>query len=205
VDIISMSWTFDQKNHQTRQETLDFRTMIQEASKGALLFASMNDAEPMVDAGDFYPVGLPDVFKIGSAKNWGANASFAQEGKSEYLFPGENVKLEGLGGNIMPFSGSSLATAFAAGMAGLIIYSMRVHLATNDSEVLEEVKERRLAEAKMKVGMTKIFNILGDNLATGTQKDVPVAFRKKFPQETTTLKAEKTRILREFLSRNTPD
>lgn len=201
-----MSWTFNQKKHPNHEETKAFKAAIEEAAKkNKLLFAALNDAEPNSDVGEFYPVGLKDVFKIGSAKKWGANADFPESGKSDYLFPGQDIELQDLEGETMSRSGSSLATAFAAGMAGLILYSMEVHKLTGDSEVPEEIREKRLKDAKTKDGMSKIFNILGENPASGTHKDVPVAFKKQFPQAGHMLKDEKMRMLRGFLTRISPE
>ncbi len=92
VDIISMSWTFNQTKHPIEKEKTDFRAAIEGASRqNILLFTTLNDAEPTSDLTSFYPVGLPDVFRIGSAKKWGANAEFGQKFKSHYLFPGQDV------------------------------------------------------------------------------------------------------------------
>ncbi|XXG99624.1 hypothetical protein Hte_005965 [Hypoxylon texense] len=206
VDIISMSWTFNQTKPQIEKERAEFKEAISRASsKNILLFAALNDAEPNSDMGNFYPVGLEEVFKIGSSKKWGAAADFGQKNKSDYLFPGQDITLEDPDGEALHPSGSSLATAFAAGMAGLILYSMKVHLITPDSEVTEEVKAKRLADAKTRAGMVRIFNVLGDNLPKTVPKDIPVAFSKNlFPQTISTLVEDKTRTLREFIQRIAP-
>ncbi|KAI1207925.1 uncharacterized protein F4807DRAFT_433754 [Annulohypoxylon truncatum] len=206
VDIISMSWTFNQTRHPIEIERAAFKGAIEEASRNnILLFAALNDAEPDSDVANFYPVGLPDVFKIGSAKKWGANADFNQEGKSDYLFPGQEVALEDPDGETLHPSGSSLATAFAAGMAGLILYTMKLHLVSKDTEVPEQDRKKRLADAKTKIGMTKIFNILGENLPKNIPKDTPVAFQKNhFPHTISSLREERLRTIRTFLQRIAP-
>jgi hypothetical protein len=206
VDIISMSWTFNQKTHEDPRETADFKAKIEMASrKHILLFASLNDKEYNTDVANFYPVGMKEVFKIGSAKKWGANADFSVAGTAEYLFPGQEVELKDQEGETIHTSGSSLATAFAAGMAGLILFAMKLHVQSGDDVVPDEVKEKRLSEAKGRDGMAKIFNKLGGIMGSGNHSDVPVAFSKDlFPQNLSDLQSEKTRTLREFLAHIAP-
>lgn len=68
VNIISMSWSFKAKGEDYGvDEIANFKRTIAEAkADGILLFASLNDMEG-VNIDDYYPCGLSDVFKIGSA------------------------------------------------------------------------------------------------------------------------------------------
>jgi len=188
VDIISMSWSFNtEKRH--GHEIDDFEKAIRAAAgKGILLFAAINDSE-RANLANYLPIRMTEVIRIGSATSHGRQTEFTQPMSAEFLFPGNKVVLPAPGsttGAKVEVSGSSTATAFAAGLAGLIIYIMRVHESAKDSGVERQECAQRLEETKKKVGMARIFRALGGHDTTkigGVDLDVgTVALRDHFPQ-----------------------
>jgi hypothetical protein len=173
VDIISMSWSFyDSVTDYSYSpvEKSEFKALIAEAKKKILLFASLNDKEGTKNA-EYCPANLTDVFKIGSSNNSKMGANF--------LFPGDNMDLPDIDNTHEVVKGSSLATALAAGLAGLVLYSLTAHQACIDEENREKAKER-LKQAKTVDGMRRIFNILSGNSQETTPSDVIVHLDNKF-------------------------
>ncbi|QYT03243.1 Peptidase_S8 domain-containing protein [Trichoderma simmonsii] len=182
VNIISMSWSFKAKGEDYGvDEIANFKRTIAEAkADGILLFASLNDMEG-VNIDDYYPCGLSDVFKIGSATKWGDKASHSRTG-SDFILPGKDISLPDIDGLMKEVSGSSIATAFAAGLAGLVLYALSTHLNIED-EVEESLKMDRLKQAKSREGMNTIFNILSGNRQGLKTNDVWVSLDDKFPEK----------------------
>lgn len=123
VDIISMSWTMPAKgpNH---KEIEDFQAAIAEAVKHKkLLFCALRESEDALIEQGFYPVGLNQVFKIGSATRSGNLVkTHSGDGKTvQFILPGLEVLLEHETG-VKTLHGSSVATALASGLTALILF-----------------------------------------------------------------------------------
>lgn len=104
--------------------------------KGILIFCASPDEGSQTDATfrQYYPVGYDEVssrlFKIGAATahNRGI-AQSARDSQLDFLLPGHEI--EAVGENPMRdgkslLTGSSVATALAAGVAALVIYCVRL-------------------------------------------------------------------------------
>ncbi|UKZ61193.1 uncharacterized protein TrAtP1_002463 [Trichoderma atroviride] len=201
VDIISMSWSFKAKGGDcSTEEIATFKETISKAkAHGILLFASLNDEEG-VNIDDYYPCGLSDVFKIGSATKWGDKAQHSRTG-SNFILPGKDISLPDVDNRIKDVSGSSIATAFAAGLAGLVLFALSAHMHIKD-EVEESLKKDRLNHAKSKEGMNTIFNILSGNRQGSKTNDIWVSLDEKFPEKTD--KGEPSLDIKDFIKSIVP-
>lgn len=208
VDIISMSWSFldrDQSENTSTysaEERKAFKDLVQKAKTehGILLFAAANeDLEEDKNFGYYCPANCAgNVFKIG-----------AHESKkgSDFIFPGVNIRLPDEEGNLKPVSGSSIATAFAAGLAGLILYSITasrdcIEEDAEDADQKRTLAQARLDEAKTADGMRKIFHILSGNSLGRQSSEVVVTLENNFSLPVKDRKVEE--VLTEFVNSIVP-
>lgn len=136
-----MSWTVQdlEDDHDNKVEDIArLRSALDRAVKAKiLLFCSAPDigaASPQV-LSSYYPFGYSAIsdsmFKIGAAKADGSMYGWAGDPRSvDFILPGHNVELRE-GDRIheeddIPKTGSSVATALAAGLAALIIHCVRL-------------------------------------------------------------------------------
>jgi hypothetical protein len=121
ADIISMSWSFKEESHQKEREYIEkFRNLaIRAKGEGKILFCSLPDAAPIEDYKKYLPVSLDGVIRIGSATSLGRLSERNSDDSIEFALPGEMVRSEEERKFV---TGSSVATAVAAGFAALIIY-----------------------------------------------------------------------------------
>lgn len=123
VDIISMSWTIPAKDPNT-EEIDGLKRAIAEANKhNKLLFGALRESEDALIEDGFYPVGLPQVFKIGSATRTGNLVkTHSGDGRNvQFILPGLEVFMD-LDEEVLTLNGSSIATALASGLAALILF-----------------------------------------------------------------------------------
>lgn len=139
-DIISMSWTVEKKPSDPENER-DMgrlqRALEIAKDKKMLVFCSAPDIgnarDPILS--NHYPFGCDSVsnkiFKIGAAKADGRTLGWTGDPDSvNFILPGDNV-MPVEGDRISeekdtPRTGSSVATALAAGLAALLIYVVRL-------------------------------------------------------------------------------
>lgn len=140
-DIISMSWTVQRIEDERENNAADINRLqaaLERAVKAKILiFCSAPDIGVASNQvlGLYYPFGLPtiseSIFKIGAAKADGSMYGLAGNQSSvDFILPGHNVELRE-GDKIqeeddIPKTGSSVATALAAGLAALIISCVRL-------------------------------------------------------------------------------
>ncbi|KAK4163264.1 hypothetical protein QBC43DRAFT_319804 [Cladorrhinum sp. PSN259] len=140
-DIISMSWTVQKSNDEENDNTEDIKR-LETAIKSAvdqkrLVFCSAPDIgstnREVLDT--YYPFSCPGVsdsiFKIGAAKADGSMHSWVGAPSSvDFILPGHNVEIREEDKihehDDIPKTGSSVATALAAGLAALIIHCVRL-------------------------------------------------------------------------------
>ncbi|UKZ55066.1 hypothetical protein TrVGV298_008883 [Trichoderma virens] len=179
VDIISMSWTFHERGA-TAAQTEAFKRAIQNASsKNIILLSSLNDME-MTMLEEWYPIRLYEVIRVGSATKWGEKTESGNNRRSNYLFPAKDISLpapDGSGDEAELISGSSVATAFAAGLAGLIIYAGRAlsYLSPDDHQ--------RLAIADTRDKIMRAFNVLSGRPHESLPTDLFVGLGAHFPKD----------------------
>ena len=157
VDIISMSWTFGRKGADKDEDEREFNKLIENAvnSKKFILFGSLPDNH-IAETSKYAPVGLEGVIKIGSATIFGEPSKENLYGSPDFLLPGEQIETQA--GEIV--RGSSFSTAYASGLAALVLCCLKAHKQLKDPKGIldpEDVRTRRLTKAKDGDGMATIF------------------------------------------------
>ncbi|KAF3912211.1 hypothetical protein ABW21_db0209351 [Orbilia brochopaga] len=184
VDIISMSWTIEifgegaagkQKMHQVSEEHDDdveaLHERVQNESpdiklltkaikvakdKNILLFASASD-QGSASSRHCYPARAGGCITIGAATETGEMCAWVHPSQAKFCCPGVNVPFKKANETTpKPQSGSSVATALAAGLAGLLLFCDRALY-----------KEKSILKSKKNMGTAF------ENLATGTDKQFP--------------------------------
>lgn len=135
VDIISISWV-------TKTDEKLLRDAITKAAGSRtdspiLVFSST--ADEGVDPGKIFPAAYPETFTVAATDRYGHMRPASQEGV-DILVPGEDISADGpvymekfTSGTV---SGSSVATALAAGIASLALLMLRVF--NEDGPALKE-------------------------------------------------------------------
>ena len=172
VDVVSMSWSFELKLERSDHER--FKTIVRRIvqARKHILVASLPDENSATKTSTYVPVELSGVIPISSATVYGRMIEENMFANPEFLLPGEDVHVDGMK---TPVKGSSYATAYAAGLAALVLYFLSVHhkLEASDDEGVpgkEKLRERRLEKARTTDGMRLIFRALSRELGTSEKK-----------------------------------
>ncbi|KAK7402652.1 hypothetical protein QQX98_011598 [Neonectria punicea] len=157
ADIISMSWTFERKGGANDDHEKRFIDLITTAvaSNKVIFFGALPDKGPTVDTHNFVPVGVKNVIRIGSATIHGDTSQDNLHAEPDFLLPGEELEFQP-GKHVR---GSSYATAYAAGLAAMVLYCLRAYDLLNE-DVGDDRLAKALASAKTTEGMTVIFRSL---------------------------------------------
>lgn len=128
-----MSWTIESR--QETEEILQLKKIISEVGgeNGAragkppiFLFASASDQGGHISDVS-YPGDLSSCFRIGGSSERGENLPWVNRDKVHFLLPGLRIPFHDREKDSFTYeTGSSLATACAAGLAGLLLYCERV-------------------------------------------------------------------------------
>ena len=127
VQIISMSWTIE-RTQENASDIADLESAIEAAAKkGILMFCAASDQGAVGDHSFPYACGgTKHLFKIGAAGASGTIWKWVGEGEVDFIFPGQNIVMEQPNNTSIAvcekLTGSSVATALAAGLAALILY-----------------------------------------------------------------------------------
>jgi hypothetical protein len=171
-----MSWSIEE-TAQNKADLEDLQSAIRAAEdKKILLFAAATD-QGAASSMSSYPGCLPSVFCIGAATATGRRWEWVSDDKVNFLFPGEKVLIESHRGprgaagaqqmQQIPPSGSSIATALAAGLAALILYCVEV-VSHERRKGLRDFKHmNRAFKALCKEGTdnyTKVWDVFGGDL-----------------------------------------
>ncbi|RAH64892.1 subtilisin-like protein [Aspergillus aculeatinus CBS 121060] len=133
VHIISMSWTIVVPPRPLSSDFEDLEAAIGEAqTKGILMFCSASD-KGAHQCGTYPSKRIKSIFTIGAATPDGQpNSRVGDIAAVDYLLPGELVEGEQspdlLDTKVEYFTGSSIATALAAGLAALILYCAQIRM-----------------------------------------------------------------------------
>ncbi|KAL2842897.1 hypothetical protein BJY01DRAFT_235833 [Aspergillus pseudoustus] len=170
VHIISMSWTirYPGPQHQSGPDFKELAAAVQEAqSKGILLFCSASD-QGQDDAPTYPAFKAGAIFKIGGADIDGnLHTQVGGESKVDFIFPGDTMSGDGddskTGGLSQGqwFTGSSVATAFAAGLAAVILYCAQIRIALANNPKDRELYTAAFKTLKEHNGMETAFNAIG--------------------------------------------
>jgi hypothetical protein len=174
-----MSWTITRIDHGAEGcNTADIDrlqgALEKAAKKGILLFCSAPDsgAVSKSEFSSFFPVGCPTIskgiFKIGAAKAdgkpWGWTGN---ERNIDFILPGHEVRERENDPIVLtennPKTGSSIATALAAGLAALIIHCVRLgaihsHRNKTDRQDANAMTDESLKSIKAFQNMKKVFS-----------------------------------------------
>lgn len=176
VHIISMSWTIE-RTPQNTADIADLESAIELAAKeGILMFGAANDQG--IESDKSFPAGSSKgrVFKIGAAEASGTLWKWVGDPADvDFIFPGHNVIKDRpndapLENCKILLTGSSVATAFASGLAALILYC--VQLGALNTQALNE----RLSQSAGAVSMEDYKAVKGHDrmkevfLAIGTSQ-----------------------------------
>ncbi|KAI8962617.1 hypothetical protein F5Y11DRAFT_365681 [Daldinia sp. FL1419] len=170
------------------------------ANKGSLLFCSAPDEGVTTDGmfHSFFPVGCknlsPHLFKIGAATATSmASSSTGDTAQLDFLLPGHEVTEKPFGSvspqKSNPKSGSSIATALAAGFAALILHCVRLvaikSVADDEGMLIPEstsakhgitVTEESLKRVKTYDGMMDIFKSIPRGMNNNRYLEVDSTF-----------------------------
>ncbi|EWC43894.1 hypothetical protein DRE_01246 [Drechslerella stenobrocha 248] len=182
VDIISMSWTIeifgegmnpkpkqDVQHHdnpedsegseRTHNESPDIKLLTRAIKvakdKNIILFASASD-QGSASSRHCYPARAGGCITIGAATETGEMCAWVHPSQAKFCCPGVDVPFKKANETPKQQSGSSVATALAAGLAGLLLFCDRLLY-----------KEKSILRSKRT--MITAF----ENLATGTDKQFP--------------------------------
>jgi hypothetical protein len=188
-----MSWTIDPpEDDNQNQDVADLESAISDAAKAnILMFCSASDQGARHTSS--YPSKATNkIFKIGGADATGAVYKGVGDIDSvDFIFPGKLVEGECLGNtvtrNFKYLTGSSVATALAAGLAALILYCAQVRIlrsptpqkdkARRDFQILK--KHDKMMEAFRNIGATpaskhkylKVWEIFGKKVSDSVNRD----------------------------------
>jgi hypothetical protein len=157
AEVISMSWTFERKRGDYDAYEKTFVKLVKSAvdSKRAVFFGSLSDQGATVQTHELLPVGLDGVIGIGSATIYGDSAPENRLADMDFLLPGEDHKTTK--GKIV--KGSSFATAYASGLAAMVLYCIKAHIQLKDPEPDDEIGGA-IGAAKSARGMKSVFSRL---------------------------------------------
>ncbi|GAP87881.1 putative microbial serine proteinase [Rosellinia necatrix] len=181
-DIISMSWTVREETGPDEDNTKDIArikaALRQATTNNKLVFCSAPDTGDMSldELSSYFPVGsgVPGLFRIGAAK--ADNTPWPQAGGRDivdYVLPGHDVREkeghEVIQNDTSLKSGSSIATALAAGFAALMIHVVRMaairtyELGNQTSKEANIIKLNSLKTIKSPATMRKTFDSMTAN------------------------------------------
>ncbi|CAD6442393.1 bb52b886-4da0-4df4-8be6-03664f8edd25 [Sclerotinia trifoliorum] len=192
-DIISISWTVQKGDNEKHINRLS--SAIKKATqKNILVFCSAPDIGRATPdkLSTYYPFGDSDnenrIFRIGAAKADGSAYSWLGNVELvDCILPGDNVKLLSDDSikeeDDIPKTGSSVATALAAGLAGLIIHCVRLaairHWHQNKSHDADGIDEESLKDIKNINAMKRAFKKIGTGNAGDKRLEVETFFKHR--------------------------
>lgn len=128
-----MSWTIEKTTEYLREGNALARQLEEAENNKIVMFCSSSD-QGILSSGEFYPHASKKCIKIGAATEDGYGCSFLDK-EVDFLFPGKNIpfKWERSDEETSTWSesGSSFATALAAGLGAILLYAYR---AFNDAQ-----------------------------------------------------------------------
>ncbi|KAI1505744.1 hypothetical protein F5X99DRAFT_367585 [Biscogniauxia marginata] len=178
AQIISMSWTTKPPDNPRDREAFD--NAIRKAnSKGVLMFCSASDQGRFPDSNYPHASNPNYTFRIGAAKATGTTSDTVGDGHElNFIFPGHEVVLGPLYGDVADKSftdfpshtGSSVATALAAGLAALVLECVRLGIfytmEARQQDPSVAIRREDLIKMRNKSAMEYAFSSIGVNRQT---------------------------------------
>lgn len=180
-----MSWTVPKPKEDQQSDAYKRlkKAVKQACDANVLMFGSSPDEGQFNDAAAAWPTHLDrKIFRIGAAKDDGTAYSYAST-DVDYIFPGVNINADTTvsaavtgTSDALGESGSSIATALAAGFAAVVICCVKICALANKMEKLKQlpgrvgVPGREISESDVvKIGqpdpMRKAFSVIKVNPA----------------------------------------
>lgn len=197
VDIISMSWTVKQVEDNDISISQLGEAIKLALDAGILLFCAAADTGAITEVEFPWSYDQRRIFRIGAAtadgRIWGPAGS---PEKIDFILPGHNVVLrnphpEGtLPSDFKELTGSSIATALAAGLAALILHCVRLGAIYSEMEMQQNISSAMAVTAadfqrfKNPHNMNGVLKAIG--LDEGQQRFIQVW--KRFDRPTQNLK-----------------
>jgi hypothetical protein len=153
VHIISMSWAIE--SSRSASDILEFHKAVKEAEeKDIIMFCAFSD-QGNVSSTDCFPSEFTETLTVGAATALGHPCTWVNKELVQLLLPGEHIIIEANPTSpSKPESGSSMATALAAGLAALLLYITQL-VKPDAYEQLRKPKEMK--DRLMKVGGTEKY------------------------------------------------
>ena len=120
VDIISASWAISAKQPYNDDQIKLDDALKAAAGQNILIFCAASDGGPDTAVKDSLPAAASQVFCIGGATGTGVRDPIVGKQAVKYLVPGSCTTVNDQGRHV-ELRGSSVATALAAGLAGVIL------------------------------------------------------------------------------------
>ncbi|KAI1122612.1 hypothetical protein F5Y10DRAFT_253766 [Nemania abortiva] len=178
VDIISMSWTIEVTGDRKEAEISRLSSVINKAKNdGIVMFCAASD-QGSIASENCYPYKFEDCIAIGAATNTGDKCPWVPE-QYAFLLPGKNIPFRWKlpdGTSSWYESGSSLATALATGLAGLLLYCQRV--------AGEEVPKTNASKGSMVALFKKLSQASGNSKFPRADIWLGIKFQQKLSSQT---------------------
>jgi Subtilase family len=145
-----MSWTIE--SSRSASDIVDFHKAVKEAEeKDIIMFCAFSD-QGNVSSTDCFPSEFQETLTVGAATSLGHPCTWVNK---ELVQPGEHIIIEANPTSpSKPESGSSMATALAAGLAALLLYITQLV----KPEAYEQLrKPKEMKDRLMKVGGTEKY------------------------------------------------
>lgn len=162
-----MSWSIQPPEDAREKHALE-SAIAEAANADILMFCSASDKGPKENA--TYPAkATSKIFTIGAAKATGvADPWVGNTSNVSFIFPGTKVEVDGSPSGVTApeeATGSSIATALAAGLAALILYCVQLRMAIASED--ERPRARRDFESlKRHDGMMRALKDIGTTEAS---------------------------------------
>ncbi|KAI1080675.1 peptidase S8/S53 domain-containing protein [Whalleya microplaca] len=182
VDIISMSWSID-----TTATYKDLDTALENAAKQGIvmLCSSIDNGPNAVD--NTYPSKTGRCIKIGASTGKGTILSWVTKDRNIFLAPGEGI--QPIESHMWPQGsdpiGSSVSTALAAGLAGVLLYCDRL-LSTRKDEPAAKHLMPPISAQNRGIDVLRYSNnmkIAFGNLSTGPDNEQFLQVWDYFPKK----------------------
>ncbi|KAL7904225.1 intracellular serine protease [Trichoderma velutinum] len=178
VQIISMSWTINPPTELAKKVEFDHAINNALNNKGLLMFCAASDQGKSVDL--MYPHGSnPNSFRIGAAKATGSVLDTVGDAHElSFIFPGHEVVIDHNYQDVQDttfqgfeaHSGSSVATALAAGLAALVMECVRLGIIhtkeTNQSDDTVAITTKDLTKIRKRQQMEHALTSIGTSHLT---------------------------------------
>lgn len=162
VHIISMSWTIDPPEDEEERRALE-SAITKAASADILMFCSASD-QGAKHVATYPSKATPKIFTIGAATASGTVDSWVGNiNNISFTFPGTKVELDGgpTDTAVKEVTGSSVATALAAGLAALILYCVQVRILLATDPVEKQKARRDFQSLQKHESMMRAFKDIG--------------------------------------------